>query len=120
MCKWFAILATAVVLGSDASTAFSQCCCGCVSMTDSPVVNWPTASGPVGTFAVPAPRVVQYAPAAPYSAMRVTPGARVVAYAPAVHPVVAYYGVAGTSIFGTPKVYVHGEPVRNVLRAITP
>jgi hypothetical protein len=33
-------------------------------------------------------------------------------YAPA-------YAVAGTSIYGTPQFYVPGEPVRNVLRAVT-
>ncbi len=31
-----------------------------------------------------------------------------------------YYGVAGTSIYGAPRVYVPGEPVRNTLRALTP
>jgi hypothetical protein len=30
------------------------------------------------------------------------------------------YGVVGSSIYGTAKVYVPGEPVRNTLRAITP
>jgi hypothetical protein len=37
-----------------------------------------------------------------------------------VQPYAVYYGTAGKSIYGTLKVYVPGEPVRNVLRAITP
>ncbi len=41
-------------------------------------------------------------------------------YVPAVQPTVAYYGVAGRSIYGTPRVYLPGQPVRNVLRAIAP
>jgi hypothetical protein len=28
--------------------------------------------------------------------------------------------VVGSSIYGTAKVYVPGEPVRNVVRAVTP
>ena len=32
----------------------------------------------------------------------------------------APYGVVGSSIYGTAKVYVPGEPVRNALRAVTP
>jgi hypothetical protein len=45
-------------------------------------------------------------------------------YSPPVAPVAApygvYYGVAGTSIYGTPKVYVPDQPVRNAPRAVTP
>jgi hypothetical protein len=33
---------------------------------------------------------------------------------------VAYTGVVGSSVYGTPKVYVPGQPVRNVWRAVTP
>lgn len=41
-------------------------------------------------------------------------------YVPAPRVYVPNDGMAGWSIYGTPKVYVPGEPVRNVLRAITP
>ena len=30
-----------------------------------------------------------------------------------------YSAVAGWSVYGTPKVYVAGQPVRNVVRAVT-
>jgi len=59
--------------------------------------------------AAPAPYVSYYAPATSY-----------VTYAPVVAPYRTYYGVPGVSIYGTPQVYVPGEPVRNALRAITP
>jgi hypothetical protein len=70
------------------------------------------ASAPRTTYLAPAaPRVAYYVPVAqPYTA----------SFAPAAQPRVAYYGVAGWSLYGTPKVYVPGEPVRNVWRAITP
>jgi hypothetical protein len=44
-----------------------------------------------------------------------------VAYAPvAGAAVVAPYSRVGASVYGTPKVYVRGEPVRNAWRALTP
>ena len=47
-----------------------------------------------------------------------------VAYAPVVQPYVSYAPVyspyvAGWSVYGTPKLYVAGEPVRNTLRALS-
>jgi hypothetical protein len=38
----------------------------------------------------------------------------------AARPAVPCCAVPGRSIYGTPKIYVRGEPVRNVWRAITP
>ena len=74
----------------------------------------------VSYYAPPAvaavPYVSNYPPAVPYSTYY-TP---YTAYAPVVAPYSAYYGVAGVSVYGTPRVYVPGEPVRNVLRAVTP
>ena len=46
-------------------------------------------------------------------------------YAPVAQPYVSYYTpayspyVAGWSIYGAPRVYVPGQPVRNVFRALT-
>ena len=74
----------------------------------------------------PAPFVSYYAPTVPYTtyyapsvsyAAYYAPG---VAYAPVVAPYRAYYGVPGRSMFGAPRIYVPGEPVRNTLKAVTP
>jgi hypothetical protein len=37
-------------------------------------------------------------------------------------PVTTYYapGVVGSTIYGTPQVYVPGQPVRNLLRSVIP
>lgn len=43
-----------------------------------------------------------------------------VAYAPVAGAVVAPYSRVGASVYGTQKVYVRGEPVRNAWRALTP
>jgi hypothetical protein len=44
-------------------------------------------------------------------------------YSPVVQPYVSYYAyspyVVGSSIYGAPRVYVQGEPIRNALRALT-
>ncbi len=86
---------------------------------------------PAATTAYYAPTVAYY-PAATtaYYAPRVTyyAAAPTVAYSPVVGSYTTYYGapvagpreVVGSSMYGTPKVYVSGEPVRNALRAITP
>ena len=68
---------------------------------------------PPVAYAAPAPCVSYYAPAVPYATYYAAP-------APAMVPYRAYYGVAGWSVYGTPRVYVPGEPVRNALRAVTP
>lgn len=54
---------------------------------------------------------VAYAPA-PY----------VAAYPPYAVPVAppAYYVVPGRNIYGGPRLYVPGEPIRNTWRAVTP
>jgi hypothetical protein len=64
----------------------------------------------------PAPYVSYYAPPVSYAAYY----APSVAVAPVVAPYRAYYGTPGWSIYGTPRVYVPGEPVRNTLKAVTP
>ena len=64
----------------------------------------------------PAPYTTYYAPAVPYA----TNYAPYAVAAPAAVPYRAYYGVPGWSAYGTPRLYVPGEPVRNALRAVTP
>jgi len=130
-----------VTLILSGSAAFAQCSCGSspgsapsystyyapagADYTPAPYVSYYTPQAapvsyvsyyaPAVTYA-PTPYVSYYAPASPY----------VASYSPAVigSPVVVpyrtYYGVPGRSIYGTPQVYVPGEPVRNVLRSITP
>jgi hypothetical protein len=96
---------------------------------------------PTTTYYAPAPTTTYYAPATTVAYAPTTyvanyapttayyaPAAYTVGYAPAT---TAYYAPVatttviakervGTSIYGTPKVYIRGEPVRNSLRAITP
>ena len=76
---------------------------------------WPTPATTLRPWLTPLqPYVSYYAPAAP-----AVPYATY--YAPAAPVVVpAYYGVPGWSVYGTPRVYVPGEPVRMQSRAVTP
>jgi hypothetical protein len=143
MYQRFIVLAV-IALILSASTAFAQC--GCSSQPAyapvvsgyatsyyapqtayySPVsyasyyapvaapVSYTSYYAPAVAYA-PAPYVSYYAPAAPYAAY----------YSPyaTYSPVVsyrAYYGVPGWSMYGAPRVYVPGEPVRNALKAVTP
>lgn len=122
MYKRFAVVAVAVVLSLGTSTLLAQCGCGFAPTTYSPTIAYYAPAPQVTCYAPATPRVTYYAPVAQTQVAYCTPAAQscVTSYAPAAQPVVAYYGVAGVSIYGTPKVYVPGEPVRNVLRAITP
>jgi len=77
------------------------------------VVTYYPAPAPVATYYAPGvPVTTYYAPSATY-------------YAPSV-PVATYYAPAVTTTYYyspyivRPKVYVRGQPIRNVLRAITP
>jgi hypothetical protein len=92
-----------------------------------PVVAAPVAgyytTGPVVPYA-PVPTTAYYAPPA---AFYPAPAPYLVAapvVTPVVTPVVAPVAVApvyyGRAVVVRPKVYVRGEPVRNVLRAVTP
>ncbi len=85
-----------------------------VSYTPSTYVSYYTPT--VASYA-PAAYVTSYAPVTPYVSYY-SPYA--VSYAPVASPYAVYYGVAGWSVYGTPKVYVPGEPVRNSVRALTP
>ena len=94
----------------------------------SPVV---TAYSPVLIPSVPvvasyaptivAPPVVTYYQAAPadYETI-VTPAPTIVGYAPAVPSYAVPVVVGRPDIIVRPKVYVRGQPVRNIFRAITP
>jgi hypothetical protein len=79
-------------------------------------VTYTSYYAPTTAYAAPVSYASYYAPAAvPYTTYY---SPRVVA-APVAYSTY-YYGVPGTSIYGAPRVYVPGEPVRNTLRALTP
>ena len=142
MLRRFFVVALAVVLGASASTVLAQCACGSVQLAyASAVPSYTAYYTPTVTYYAPetyvanytptsyvsyypaaTPQVAYYAPVTgPYTAYY-APVAQPYAayYAPVAQPYVAYYGVAGWSMYGTPKVYVPGQPVRNVVRAVTP
>jgi hypothetical protein len=123
-----------IALMLSGSTAFAQCACSyvatanyvapvapsyvsyyappAVDITPAPYVSY--YAPPVAV--APAPYVSYYAPAVSYA----TYYSPRVAYAPVVTSYAVRYGVPGWSIYGTPRVYVPAEPVRNVVRAVTP
>lgn len=85
--------------------------------------SYATYYAPTTTYYAPAAYTSYYAPAAytSYYAPTTAYYTPYAAYSPVVAaPYVTYYGSAGASVYGTPKVYVRGEPVRNALRALTP
>jgi hypothetical protein len=129
----FVVLSVAVGLSLIASTVLAQCGCDSTQTTYTPVVpSYATNDTPAvtyypttqyATYYTPAtPQAAYYAPAPQPYTTYYAPVAQPYAanYAPAPQPYVPYYGTLGRRMYGTPKVYVPGEPVRNVLRAITP
>jgi hypothetical protein len=108
----------AVGLALSGSAALAQCGCGVAQPGYlAPVPAYTAYYAPPVAYYPPAPYVAYYPPPAPYAAYY--PPA--VAYpAPVIMPYRAYYGMPGWSMFGVPRLYVPGEPVRNVLRAVTP
>ena len=93
--------------------------------------GYTTYYAPTATYYAPVPYAAYYAPACatcyapvvPRVTYYVRPYATYYAPAPCAtcySPVVGYYGVAGRSVFGAPRFYVPGQPVRNVFRAVTP
>lgn len=136
--KLASMMLVGMLLLSWASAAQAQCVCEApvvVAPTPAPTVSYlPVAAGPVVSVA-PAP-VVVYRPvvAAPVVAPLVSP---VVVYRPVVPviapaPTVVYRPVGPAEVLapapmvvGPPavirtKVYYPGEPIRNLLKAITP
>jgi hypothetical protein len=75
------------------------------------------APAPYVSYYAPAPSYATYYSPAPSYTTYYSPS---VAYAPAVAPYRVLYGVPGASIYGAPRVYVPGEPVRNTVKALTP
>jgi hypothetical protein len=128
MYERFITLAVIALLLSG-STAFAQCGCSAPPVVVSAAPSYSTYYAPTVADYTPAPYVSYYAPAvapAPYVTYYAPPAPYVtyysprVTYAPVVAPYAAYYGRPGWSIYGAPRVYVPGEPVRNTLKAITP
>ena len=79
-----------------------------------------TAAAPYATYAAAYAPAVPYRPAVTVNYLRPT-----LAYSPVSAPVYpAAYAVqpvaAGPRVWVKPKVYVEGQPLRNLLRAITP
>lgn len=133
-----------------ASPALAQCGCGTPQATYAPVESSYSAYYPstvtyyapatevayapatsVSYYAPATPEVTYYAPATPTYSTYYAPAATYTSYyaAPAVPsystyyaPATVYYSpyVVGRSVFGAPRVYVPGQPVRNTLKAITP
>ncbi|MGA2617400.1 MAG: hypothetical protein ABSF26_07310 [Thermoguttaceae bacterium] len=119
------LVAVAVIaLILSASTAFGQCGCNSQPVYAPVEAAYASYYAPPAAYA-PAPYVSYYAPPVPYTtyyspyAAYYSPYAT---FAPVVAPYPVYYryGVPGWSAYGTPRLYVPGEPVRNVLRAVTP
>ena len=112
------VLSVIAGLSLITSTVLAQCGCGSVQTTYTPVVASSTAYyTPTVAHYPPAP---YYTPATPQAAYYAPVAKPYATNASVARPYAAYYGTAGWSIYGTPKVYVPGEPVRNVLRAVTP
>ncbi len=145
MCARSIVPVTFLAFILTASTVFAQCGCG-LTTTYMPVApSYTTYYAPTTAYYVPeiytsyyvptttyyapetyttyyAPTTAYYAPSVytSYYAPATSYYAPYVSYAPVAAPYVTYYGRVGESIYGTPKVYVRGEPVRNAWRAITP
>jgi hypothetical protein len=126
MCKRFLIAAVAIVLTLIASTLFAQCGCGVPAYTApavsysayyAPAVTYTAAYEPVAAY-YPAPYVANYTPVTTYYTPYTTYSTPYAAYSPA-YVVGRPYAAYGASVFGAPRVYVQGEPVRNVVRALT-
>ncbi len=133
-----------VVLILGAATTWADCGCGAPPVYTSAAPTYSTYYAPATVDYAPAPQVTYYAPAAapvPYvsyyaPAVAYVPAPYVTYYAPPVAavpyatyyaPPVSYapvavpyraYAVPGWSVYGTPRVYVRGEPVRNTVKAV--
>jgi hypothetical protein len=84
-----------------------------------PVAPYVAYAPPVAYYA-PAPYVAYYPPAAVYPPVAAYPPPYAT-YAPVVvPPAPVQYVVPGRNIYGGPRLYVPGEPVRNAVRAVTP
>jgi len=146
MCSRSITIVAFLAFSLTASVVFAQCGCGAATsyapVAPSYTTNYvPTTTyyapetytsyyAPTTTYYAPETYTSYYAPTTAYYAPSVytsyyTPTTAyyspyVTNYAPVAGPAGAYYGRVGASIYGTPKVYVRGEPVRNTWRALTP
>jgi hypothetical protein len=102
-------IAAALVVVLSGTTALAQCGCGAVPYAPAPYY--------AAYYAPPMPYAAYYPAPAPYAAYY-APGPAPCATCAALVPYP--YGWAGWSIYGTPRVYVVGQPVRNVVRAVFP
>ena len=119
MCRRFVLVALVLAFGPMASLALAQCGCATPVTAYAPVVPSYTAYyAPAVTYAAPVSYAAYYAPAQPYVSYYAPAASCASCAAPVVQPYVVGYW--GSSIYGTAKVYVPGEPVRNTWRAITP
>jgi hypothetical protein len=118
-----------IALILSGTTAFAQCGCSSPPVYTSVAPTYSTYYAFAAADYTPAPYVSYYAPpSAPVSYVSyyapATPNLTYyrpyATYVPVVAPYRAYYGVPGVSMYGAPRVYVPGEPVRNALKAITP
>ncbi len=123
--KNFTMALLMVVLLATVSNAGAQAYVTYLPASPAPVVAYyapaPIVSyGPVVTASYYTPQTVYYsAPASYYVASPiVTPYYVASPYVPATVAVAPVY--YGRAVVVRPKVYVVGEPVRNVLRAVTP
>ena len=106
------------VLSLSVSPVFGQCC-GSVATTYVPAEPaYATYYAPTAAYYATAPYVAYYAPPVTYTTYYPSP--YVTYYGPTVVAYPTYYARPGWSVFGATRVYVAGQPVRNVLRAITP
>jgi hypothetical protein len=150
MCTRSIAIVTFLAFSLTASVVFAQCGCGAATSYVPTTTYYapqaytsyyaPTTAYyapeaytsyyvPTTTYYAPETYTSYYAPTTAYYAPSVytsyyTPTTAYytpyVAYAPVAGAVVAPYSRVGASVYGTPKVYVRGEPVRNAWRALTP
>jgi hypothetical protein len=113
------------VLSLCVSPVFGQCC-GSVATYMPAAPAYTTYYAPTTAYYDSAPYVAYYAPPAAYTTYYASPYVSYYAspyttyYGPTVAAYPAYYARPGWSVFGAPRVYVPGQPVRNALRAVTP
>jgi hypothetical protein len=138
MLRGLGVLTVAAIMGATTSTVLAQCSCAAPQTVYAPVdAGYTTYYAPASNVAYYAPTTTAYyAPAttayyAPTTTAYYAPTTTYASYyAPVATPYTTYYapattyvagyGVVGSSVYGTPKVYVPGEPVRNLIRRNTP
>ena len=91
-------------------------CSSCTTATTSYYAPASYVANYAPTTAYYAPYTTYYAPTTAYYA----PAPYTTYYAPGMRASVVPYARSGESIYGTPKIYVQGEPLRNVWRAVSP